>query len=340
MTGITLHGRSITTDQLRPVRLQTDLAQLADLIETAFSNSMDAGGRAAIREMRQLSRLGTGLGVLTHLNELAHGMSLGYVWEVEGRIVGNVSVYPADYPRELGRTWIIANVAVYPAYRGRGIAKQLMHACMDMIAQQPDSKAILQVDYENDIARRMYRKLGFVEERAWTQWRRAPYRSLQPLDPLADSPHLRIVQRRLGDVQAEYELAKMVRPQDLGGLDWLRPTHMRTFRLSPLRRLNNWLNLRDVQRLVIRSASDDALLAWLQIESSLGMTNKQLLLMAHPTDDGTAARALVASAVRRFGADGLTLFHPSNDDRASHILRSYQFMPRRQVVHMRHDFAG
>ncbi len=338
MTGITLQRHSDTTDPLRPVRLQTDLAQLADLIETAFSNSMDSGGRAAIREMRQLSRLGAGLGVLTHLNELAHGMSLGYVWEANGRIVGNVSVYPADYPRDMGRTWIIANVAVYSEYRGRGIATRLMDACMEMIGQHNGGAAILQVDYDNEVARRMYRKLGFKEERAWTQWRRAPYRALNQADPLADNPAMRIVQRRLGDVNAEYELAQLVRPQAMGGLDWLRPTHPRTFRLSPLRRLNNWLNLRDVQRLVIRAGTGDRLLAWLQIESSLGMTSKQLLLMAHPSSDETPARALVGSVVRRFGGDGLTIFHPSDDKQVNQILRSYQFMPRRHVVHMRHDF--
>ncbi len=119
---------------LRPVNLRTDLAPLADLIELAFSESMDTGGRAAVREMRTLSRLGPGLSVVLGMNDLAQGVGLGYVWIEDGRLVGNTSVYPASVPT--GPTWIIANVAVHPDYRGRGIARELVTASLDMIRQR------------------------------------------------------------------------------------------------------------------------------------------------------------------------------------------------------------
>lgn len=336
MAGITLSNRSTQmADGLRPVNLQTDLPQLADLIETAFANTMDAGGRAAIREMRQLSRLGFGLGVLSNLNELAQGMSLGYVWVADGHVVGNVSIYPADYPQDMGKAWIIANVAVYPAYRGRGIATQLMRASLDMIRSRSGGRAILQVDLDNDAARHMYRKLGFVEERAWTQWRRGTYR---PQTPAATADRsLRIVQRRLGDAWRELQLAQLVRPQLYGGLDWLRPTHIDTFRLSPLKRMGNWLNLRDVQRLVIR-ARDDSLLGWLQVESAFGTNSRQVLLMAHPSATTDYAHALLGLAVRRFGYEGINVNHPYDEGDVSRVLRAYHFSARRTVMHMRYDF--
>lgn len=59
---------------LRPVNLRTDLAPLADLIELAFADSMDNSGRAAIREMRTLSRVAPGLGALLNVNEVAPGV--------------------------------------------------------------------------------------------------------------------------------------------------------------------------------------------------------------------------------------------------------------------------
>lgn len=43
---------------IRPVNLRTDLPTLADLIELVFAPTMDESGRAAIREMRYMSRMG------------------------------------------------------------------------------------------------------------------------------------------------------------------------------------------------------------------------------------------------------------------------------------------
>ncbi len=347
MAGITLPNRTVRTEGIRPVNLQTDLGDLADLIEAAFANTMDAGGRAAIREMRQLSRIGAGLGVLSRLSDLAQGMSMGYVWVVDGRIVGNVSVYPADLPRDMGKGWIIANVAVYPEYQGRGIASRLMDASMNMIRSRSSGMAILQVDDDNTIARHMYRKMGFVEEGTWTQWRRSYYRATETEAPPSDLP--RIKQRRLGDAPYELALAQQVRPQSQGGMDWLRPTHMDTFRLSLVKRVGNWLNLRDIQRLVIRVPEHDpvppallhedpgALLGWLQIETAFGVNSRQLTFMAHPGYVESCAQALIGLAVRRFGHEGLNIHHPKDDVAVSRVLRRLHFNPTRTVVHMRCD---
>ncbi|MCZ7543814.1 MAG: hypothetical protein M5R40_09870 [Anaerolineae bacterium] len=50
-TGVKRNG-------LRPVNLRIDLGGIADLIEICFADQMDAQGRATVREMRALSRLG------------------------------------------------------------------------------------------------------------------------------------------------------------------------------------------------------------------------------------------------------------------------------------------
>ncbi len=331
---ILTNNRDKSADGMRPVNLQTDLSQLADLIEKAFASTMDTGGRSAIREMRQLSRLGIGLGLVSSMNDLAQGMSMGYVWVENGQIVGNVSVYPADYPRDLGKAWIIANVAVYPEYRGRGIATQLMDASLEMIRKRSGGVAVLQVDENNTVARQIYRKLGFVDERVFTQWYRGCYLPSGRLKSNQDYD-FRVVGRKLGDSQRELALAQAVRPQQQGGLDWLRPTHIQTFRLSTWRRFVNWMNLRTVQRLVVRDDADDSLRAWMQIETSMGVTTHQLLLMTRANDTPDLADALVRQAVRRFGGDGLTIHHPADDLPVTDVLRQCHFSARRSVLHMR-----
>ena len=123
-------------DGVRPVNLRTDLRPLADLIELVFADSMDSSGRSAIREMRYLSSLGYGLKLIARLNELAQGISLGFVYVLDGKLVGNVSVYPANYPSGFGETWILANVGVHPDYQRRGIAGELMRASLEMIRRR------------------------------------------------------------------------------------------------------------------------------------------------------------------------------------------------------------
>ena len=110
---------------LRPVHLRTDLAGMAELLELCFGATMDEAGHSAIREMRMVSQSGS-LSLLFHgLDRLLGGLEQGFVWIEDGRLVGNVSVSPANYPHSMGKGFIIANVAVHPDYRGLGIAGKL-----------------------------------------------------------------------------------------------------------------------------------------------------------------------------------------------------------------------
>ena len=128
MTSVPVQNNA-RIDGLRPVNLRTDLAQLADLIELVFADSMDQGGRAAVREMRYLSKVGIGISLIPGFNDLTQGINMGYVWIADGKLVGNVSIYPASRPNR--NTWIIANVGVHPDYQRRGIATGMMEASID-----------------------------------------------------------------------------------------------------------------------------------------------------------------------------------------------------------------
>ncbi len=322
-------------DGLRPVNLRTDLAPLADLIELVFADTMDQGGAAAVRELRALSRLGPGLGVLPNANDLLQGISLGYVWIANGRLVGNVSVYPANWPRSLGSAWIIANVGVHPDCRGRGIAARLMRATMDFIRQRGGAAAVLQVDTDNAVARRLYQRLGFHDERDFTLWRRAS--SLSP--PAPGGAPLFITRRRPAEWRAEYALAQRVRPPERGGLGWQRPLHPDLFHPPLLRRAQDWLNLRALERLVIRAEGQPRLLAALWIERAALVSSTQLTLLADPDGASLYADALLRLAARRFSGQrgALLIEHPSDETSVVDALQRYHFRAQRQVTHMRWD---
>jgi len=318
------------SDGLRPVDLRTDLAPLADLIELVFKDSMDSSGRAALREMRYLSRMGPGLRVLARFNDMAVGINLGYVWIANGDLVGNVSVYPANWPGEAGRGWIIANVGTHPEYQNRGIARRLMLASMRMLYERGGDVAVLQVDTDNAPARHLYRSLGFVEERAWTTWRRSAAARIPPA--LEDDIFIR--RRRRAELDEEMTLARRVRPDARGGLGWLRPLHPSFFRRSLFQQITDWINLRGMERLVARAPHEQRLAASLWLEKMLAGTN-QLTLLHDPATDIIYTEALLNNVVRRNRHAPLLIEHPADDEQINTLLRAYNFAPRRTVMHMR-----
>lgn len=325
-------GSALKMDGIRPVNLRTDLGPLADLIEIAFARSMDNAGRAVVREIRQMGQVTRGLGFLA--GGLVPEMNMGYVWEADGRLVGNVSVYPASGAGFDGRTYVIVNVAVHPDYQRRGIAHQLMQAAMETIVQRGGRSAILQVDSDNPIARRLYLRLGFIEERAWMTWRRGGTYTLPP--PLDNTNRVYITHRRPSEWQAEYVLAEYTRPPLMGGLGWLKPLHPDYFRSPWWQLITQWFTFRKIERLIVRSVDEHSLLASLWIGTGLGSTTR-LTLLVHPDYEGLYDEALLNTAVRRFGGDTLSIEHPSDRAVTNNILRRYHFHPRMDVVHMRWD---
>lgn len=323
---------------IRPVDLRRDLSALADLIELVFADSMDSSGRAALREMRTLSRMGPGLRVLVHLNEMAMGISLGYVWVEEGRLIGNVSVYPANWPQSFGQTYIIANVGVHPDYRGRGIARQLMEASMAMIASRGGKRAILQVDDDNDRARPLYRQLGFVEERTFITWRRTASGHVPAALEAAAGAFIR--SRRRSEWRKEYALAEQVRPQSRGGLGWMRPLHPSVFKRNFWQRVGDFINLRSLERRVAlpadRGRDDEHLAGSLWVQSMLGSPTR-LTLLVPPDQRGVYDDLLLNWAVRRYGRSMLLIEHPADEEITTAVIQRYNFRQQRAVVHMRWD---
>lgn len=338
MTRISLQpiaAPSFAQDGVRPVNLRTDLRPLADLIELVFADSMDSSGRSAIREMRYLSSLGYGLKLVARLNELALGISLGFVYVVDGKLVGNVSVYPASYPSGFGETWILANVGVHPDYQRRGFAHELMRACLEMIRRRGAARVILQVNYQNEAALRLYERHGFIRERAWRVWRRSGFlRSPKPINH-----DIRVNRWRQSDWQAEYALALAARPNSRGGLGWLKPVHRADFHQSRWRRMRNLVALGSVDKLVIRGVDADSILASCWIEGALGFGNVRAWLFADPAiDPQPHAEALLDQLISRYDRSTILFEHPRDDEVANNLLKTRQFTVKRDLWHMRLEF--
>src|SRR5574340_306401 len=108
----------ITTQRagpLRPLNILRDLPQVADLIELCFEATLDDDGHSYVQQMRRAS---TDRDFLAWANKVMESTSMplaGYVWEEDGKIVGNSSlVFQAHRGQKLA---MIANVATHPSYR-------------------------------------------------------------------------------------------------------------------------------------------------------------------------------------------------------------------------------
>lgn len=170
MASIAVPVQAEPRGPLRPLNILRDLPQVADLIELCFETTMDDDGHSYVQQMRNASADRDFLAWANRVMESTSMPLAGYVWEEDGRIVGNVSlVFQAYQGRKLA---MIANVATHPNSRRKGIGRALTERAMWDAQQKGVQDAWLQVRHDNATAIRIYADLGF-EERA----RRTTYHS-------------------------------------------------------------------------------------------------------------------------------------------------------------------
>ncbi len=193
----------------RWIDIRRDLPGVLALLETSFGAHLDADGQRVFKLLRQVASDRQAQRWYQRY-EVPGAPLYGYVWEDQGRIVGNVSLV-----RLAGRgprRYLIVNVAVDPAYRRLGIARRLMEHALSHALRQHAQEVWLQVEENNPAAINLYRQLGFVDTHIVTLWRTdAP---LPPETPtVVPSPEVRVRSRLVS--RREWLLQKQ----------WLRATY-------------------------------------------------------------------------------------------------------------------
>ena len=152
---------------MRPVDPKRDMRALAELIEVAFSSNLEAGSERMLGWMKFMGRLGWPGWVLSFYLLPPAARPRGFVWEVEGRLVGNASVLTVGgHPRR----WILVNVAVHPDFQRQGIARRLVEACVAYVHEHKGRVLLLQTESDNRGVQELYAQLGFETIARRTTW--------------------------------------------------------------------------------------------------------------------------------------------------------------------------
>ena len=172
MAAITQSSDTLPREHLRPINPFRDLHAVADLIETCFGDKLDPDGRSHLNRMRSMSSSsGLPAWAVAATSRISMPMK-GYVWEQDGRVVGNMSLI--SFQNGGRRISLIANVAVHPEYRRQGIARALTIAALDRIKKKRIRSTWLQVRDDNQGAIDLYTSLGFKIKARRTTWNISP----------------------------------------------------------------------------------------------------------------------------------------------------------------------
>ena len=118
--------------------------------------------------------------------------TLGFVYEQEGKIIGNVTMNPDQGRRD---RYMICNVAVKTEYRRRGIAREMVQASVDYLRTIGVKTAVLNVRPNNPGAHALYQSLGFCDVETRGDWSLAaskiqlPAKSQLAMRPFRNTDH-------------------------------------------------------------------------------------------------------------------------------------------------------
>lgn len=319
---------------LRPYDVWRDLSAVADLIELCFADTLDGDGQRYLEQMRSASRSPSLLRWLNLARERTNLPLAGFVWEEDGRVVGNLTLIPHYHPRQ--RYYLIANVAVHPDYRRTGIASSLTQQAIDVARQRGARAAWLQVRDDNPGAIRLYHSLGFIERARRTTWGCSAPAGLDPaLSPLisirsATPLGLVVAQRMDQDWSQQQAWLRASYPPDLLWHLNLKINALRPGFLGLLYRM--WNDVYVQQWSARREGRLLAVLAW----QSLAAFSDHLWLAAQAEPDEEAVTALLVHARRRLSSRRMiTLDYPAG--KGVEAIRAAGFQPLHTLIWMSLD---
>ncbi len=324
MASIPLPARAEAHPNLRALNVLRDLPQVADLIELCFAKTYDHEGEDYVRQMRRASRDEPWLRWASSAMESTSMPLTGYVWEENGRILGNTSLIVfRHHGRKIN---MLANVAVHPDYRHRGIARALAERAMQHARERKADELWLHVRDDNPDALDLYSDLGFRERARRTSW-------LSSSDPIPNfaTRAITIVPRHARFWPRQRAWLENLHPDELG---WYRSWNFNA--LAP--GLWNWLyllfidmNLR--QWTALRGDELQAVLSW----TPNGSRHEPLWLALGPESPPEAATSLLVHARGELGRRKFVLEHPVGT--VDESIRAAGFLPQRTLIWMRANGA-
>lgn len=324
MSSITVPIKVEEHPHVRPLNVIRDLSAVADLIELCFSPTMDNEGQRYLSDMRRASRDDGFLRWASRMTETTSLPLTGYVWEQDGRIIGNASLIPF---RDRGqRVHLIANVAVHPDYRRRGIAQILTQRCIKHAQAKKTSAVWLHVRDDNLGAIRLYTNLGFQEISRRTTW----YVRTDLYPPKMDMDDMEIVPRHARFWPLQQDWLRRLYPE---ALSWYHSWNFTSLRPG----LMNWLYLLFVdynikQWAAVRGDELLATLTWMPH----GGRSESLYAAINPAssgEDGALMQLLIHARRSLSTHSRLTLDFPAGE--MTQAITSAGFKPRRTLIWMR-----
>jgi ribosomal protein S18 acetylase RimI-like enzyme len=322
---------------LRPIDPARDLGAIADLMALAFGSEIGERGRAALQEMRWMSRLSPLVWWWSQADPAFHDAFSGFVWEEPSpvsskrQIVGNVSLNRAPGHR---RRWIICNVVVKDGYRGRGIGRKLTEAAISEAWNRGAEGILLQVYEDNSPALKLYTDLGFQEMAGQMG---LSLESIEPGSVRVPAPAAAgydLCAWRPEDGSSAYELAGLATPSVL---QWLAPVRRGEYCLGWWKRLEqrlgNVVTGRRTYRLVVQRHK--RLVAMLTISTAPHKGGNRLGLLIHPDHAGQVEEALIGRGLRLLASAPSMPITAEVDVRYRHaldVLRRYGFEEQRTLL--------
>jgi ribosomal protein S18 acetylase RimI-like enzyme len=307
----------------RPINLNRDIPQVLRLLELVFGRVLGPDGQRLFSGSLNSDRQPA---FLWRFSPVMNKLAMGYVWEEDDQIIGNVTVLNT---KSVGR-YLVVNVAVHPDYRRRGIAQELMKTVIKMTRKRQGRKILLQVVKDNNAAINLYRSLDFITLGNVTTWRCHVSR-LRELSTLTeDSRRLHVRELRRQEWQAAHELDLSAQHPDL---NWPESLPADRYRGGVRRWVDRFFNGRQTEHWV--TTHQEKLVGLVSIRSEWSRPH-QVALRVHPEWHGQLERPLVAKAIRRLQQmprRSVRIEHPE-DPLISELLREANMQAERTLTHM------
>lgn len=308
----------------RPININKDIPQVMSLLELCFGTAIYGSGQPFFNSQT----LSQSSALMWRISPAAGQLALGYVWEENGRIIGNVTVLTTKAPER----YLVVNVAVHPDYRKRGIAKQLMGTVEEMVRARGGTEILLQVVKTNEAANSLYQSLDYTNLGTMIAWYSTPSK-LRRINPSAGAAMLDIRELRSSEWQEAYRLDTLALDSDL---NWPEPPDRQIYRQTLWRKIGNFFNGRQIETWVTHD-DDGALSGMSSIVSEWGRTHHGAIRI-HPHWHGVLERPLLAKLIRRLNylpRRNVRIDHPEKDELMTLLLKEANFQPQRYLTHMK-----